>query len=71
MSEKRLRVVTPLQYQEGYFELKGMIAFQQDYQLVRRLPDGNYLVVDPTQPGESDGETEQHRREVVWINSFS
>ncbi len=50
MKGKRLMVVTREQYSAGYLERKGFVAFSRSFSLVRRLQDGNDLVVDPVQP---------------------
>jgi hypothetical protein len=41
------RVVTPEQYAQGYFERDGMVVKRRPFELIRRLPDGNYLVRQP------------------------
>lgn len=44
----RKRVVTPEQYAEGYVTRRGLLAWQRPYRLIRRLPNGNYLVKEPS-----------------------
>lgn len=44
---RRHRIVTPEQYSAGYLDLFGPVAFHRRWSLVRRLDDGNYVVVDP------------------------
>ncbi len=44
------RVVTPEQYGQGYLERDGMVVKKRPYELIRRLPDGNYLVRAPEPP---------------------
>jgi hypothetical protein len=40
-------VVTPEQYAQGYLERDGIVIRKRPYQLIRRLPDGNYVVRAP------------------------
>jgi hypothetical protein len=55
-------VRTPEQYDLGYavpssFRMQGgTFVRREPYRLVRRLPDGNYLVEAPSAPGPADGE---------------
>lgn len=44
------RVVTPEQYGQGYLVRDGMVVKKLRYELIRRLPDGNYLVRAPEPP---------------------
>jgi hypothetical protein len=37
-------VVSPQQYSEGYLEREGVVIRKRQYELVRKLADGNYLV---------------------------
>lgn len=46
------RVVTPEQYGQGYLVRDGMVVKKLQYELIRRLPDGNYLVRAPEPPKE-------------------
>lgn len=42
------RIVTPKQYADGYYEKRGMLAYHRKWILIRKLDDGNYLVVSPS-----------------------
>ena len=44
------RVVTEEQYGQGYLVRDGMVVRKLKYELIRRLPDGNYLVRAPEPP---------------------
>jgi hypothetical protein len=44
------RIVTPEQYGQGYLEREGMVVRKRRYELIRKLPDGNYLVRAPEPP---------------------
>jgi hypothetical protein len=44
------RVVTAEQYAQGYLERDGMLVKKRSYELIRRLPDGTYLVRVPEPP---------------------
>jgi hypothetical protein len=41
------RIVTAEEYARGYFERDGMVVRRRQYELIRRLPDGTYLVRAP------------------------
>jgi len=45
--EQQYRVVTPAQLSEGYFLKDGAFIYERRYQVVRQLPDGNWLVCEP------------------------
>lgn len=47
-TEPKMRVVTPEQYRQGYLEKIGDQVIDRDFTLIRKLPDGNYLVHEPT-----------------------
>jgi hypothetical protein len=46
-----MKVITPEQYREGYAQLTGLHTLpnvvDKSYELIRKLPDGNYLVKNP------------------------
>jgi hypothetical protein len=44
------RVVTAEQYAQGYLVRDGMVVKKLPYELIRRLPDGTYLVRAPEPP---------------------
>jgi hypothetical protein len=44
------RIVSPEQYADGYLERDGLVFKKRPYELIRKLPDGNYLVRAPEQP---------------------
>ncbi len=50
------RIVTAEQYAQGYLERDGLVIKKRPYELIRRLPDGNYLVRAPEQPQTSPGD---------------
>jgi hypothetical protein len=41
------RVVTEEQYGQGYLVRDGMVVQMRPYELIRKLPDGTYLVRAP------------------------
>src|SRR5207247_553108 len=43
-------VVTQEQYDQGYLERDGVVIRKRAYELIRRLPDGTYLVRAPEAP---------------------
>jgi hypothetical protein len=40
-------IVTAEQYRRGYLDRDGMVVKKKEYELIRELPDGNYLVRAP------------------------
>ena len=44
------RIVTEQQYGQGYLVRDGMVVKRLKYELIRRLPDGTYLVRAPETP---------------------
>lgn len=44
------RVVTAEQYGQGYLVRDGMVVQMRPYELIRKLPDGTYLVRAPDTP---------------------
>ena len=44
------RVVTEEQYGQGYLVRDGMVVQMRPYELIRKLPDGTYLVRAPDTP---------------------
>jgi hypothetical protein len=40
-------VVTKEQYGQGYLERDGLVIKKRPYELIRELPDGNYVVRVP------------------------
>ena len=44
------RVVTEEQYGQGYLVRDGMVVQRRPYELIRKLPDGTYLVRAPDTP---------------------
>ena len=44
------RVVTEEQYGQGYLVRNGMVVQMRPYELIRKLPDGTYLVRAPDTP---------------------
>lgn len=51
------RIVTPAQLSEGWFLKVGCTIVRRGFRVHHRLPDGNYLVYEPTVESEilSDG----------------
>jgi hypothetical protein len=43
------QVVTAEEYARGYLERDGLVIRKRPYELIRRLPDGTYLVRAPEQ----------------------
>jgi len=43
----QLRLLTPQQFREGYFEMVGGIAYQRKYEAIGRDSHGDIIVVDP------------------------
>ena len=43
-------VVMPEQLQEGYRELSGMVVHERKYVPLRKLEDGNWVVLAPKEP---------------------
>lgn len=43
-------VLTQEQYDRGYLDRDGMVVQKRPYDLIRKLPDGNYLVRAPDPP---------------------
>jgi hypothetical protein len=41
------QVVSAEQYAQGYLERNGLVIKKRPYDLIRRLPDGNYVVRSP------------------------
>jgi hypothetical protein len=58
--KKGTLVISPEQYELGYavpcsFPIQGGTPIRREpYRLIRRLPDGNYLVEDPSASGPAD-----------------
>lgn len=58
MTEKRTKIVTPEMLHEGYYEAGSddprmpPIVYNREFHVVAKLPDGNWLVVDPNQEAE-------------------
>jgi hypothetical protein len=44
------QVVSAEQYAQGYLERNGLVIKKRPYELIRRLPDGNYVVRAPAAP---------------------
>jgi hypothetical protein len=60
--ETKTLTISPEQYElgsavaSGFTARGGPFVRREPYRLVRRLPDGNYLVEDPAASGTADGE---------------
>lgn len=40
-------IVTPQQFADGWLEKDDQFIRERPYQLIRKLPDGNFVVVSP------------------------
>ena len=50
-TDKTYRIVTAQQYHDGWIEMVGCLIYRNGYSLVRKLPDGTFLVVEPAARG--------------------
>ena len=50
--EETLRKLTPEQFQAGYIELVNGVPQHRSWALVRKLEDGNYVVLEPKGRGK-------------------
>ena len=58
-----LIIVTPEHLKLGWLEKDGMFIRERKYQVIRRLEDGNYVVVAPTYTNqESRGAAQESGR---------
>lgn len=46
-ADYRVRIVTPEQWEQGYVRKEGDRLFRENYILIGKLRDGNYLVQEP------------------------
>jgi hypothetical protein len=51
-------IVSAEQYRRGYLERDGMVVKKREYELIRELPDGNYLVRAPEGADTGAGPTQ-------------
>ena len=46
------RIVTRDQLGQGYIERDGLVIKKRQYEVIRELPDGTFLVRAPAEPGD-------------------